>query len=320
MNAPISIPPQQQVVDELDWRDPTLWPDVNKLVTEDDTPVDNPYSEKQMRLLTDPLYSSWPGPGEGLPFRVLANVGLYQTDKEPLVPDVMLGLGVRTPEQLMVKGHRAWFIWIVGRKPDLVLEIVSNQKGGEDTTKLAEYETIGIPYYVIYDPGNQFLGNGELRAFVLHARKYVPVDPRWLPDIGLGLVMWEGLFEDHPQRWLRWCDEKGIVIPTGLERARQAEQTQKAAEQAQKAAEQAQKAAEQAQKAAEQSQKAAEERAEQLAAKLRELGHDARVDDSQIQHHLQGALIDRLALVKAQVLGQRQHAVRSRAAPRRRVA
>jgi Uma2 family endonuclease len=251
MNAPISIPPRT-ADDELDWRDPTLWPEVNKLVTEDDTPVDNPYSEKQMRLLTEPLYSSWPGPGGGVPFRVLANVGLYQTEKNPLVPDVMLGMGVSTPEQLMVKGHRAWFIWIVGKTPDLALEIVSNKEGGEDTNKMAEYATIGIPYYVIHDPAN-ILGSGVLRAFALHARKYVLIDPRWLADIGLGLVIWQGVFEDSEQRWLRWCDEKGVVIPTGLERA---------------------KAAEQRVDTAEQRADTAEQRAEQLAAKLRELGHD----------------------------------------------
>ena len=35
---------------------------VENLVTEDDTPVDNLLSEKQQRLLTEPLYSSWTPP------------------------------------------------------------------------------------------------------------------------------------------------------------------------------------------------------------------------------------------------------------------
>ena len=39
--------------------------DIESLVTEDDTPVDNMPSEKQQRLLTEPLYSSWAGPGAG---------------------------------------------------------------------------------------------------------------------------------------------------------------------------------------------------------------------------------------------------------------
>jgi hypothetical protein len=33
-------------------------PAVDHLVTEDDTPVDSFFSEKQLRLLTEPLYSS----------------------------------------------------------------------------------------------------------------------------------------------------------------------------------------------------------------------------------------------------------------------
>lgn len=35
-------------------------PDTSGLITEDDTPVDSLPSEKQQRLLTEPLYSSWP--------------------------------------------------------------------------------------------------------------------------------------------------------------------------------------------------------------------------------------------------------------------
>ena len=38
-----------------------LLPDVSHLVTEDDEPLDNLPSEKQQRLLTETLYSSWNG-------------------------------------------------------------------------------------------------------------------------------------------------------------------------------------------------------------------------------------------------------------------
>ena len=38
-------------------------PDVSHLVTEDDTPVDNLFSERQMALLRETLYTSWAGPG-----------------------------------------------------------------------------------------------------------------------------------------------------------------------------------------------------------------------------------------------------------------
>ncbi|MGE3538813.1 MAG: hypothetical protein AB7N91_15445 [Candidatus Tectimicrobiota bacterium] len=46
-------------------------------MTEDDTPVDTIYAEKQQRLLTGSLYASWRGPGAGGSFIALANVGLF---------------------------------------------------------------------------------------------------------------------------------------------------------------------------------------------------------------------------------------------------
>ena len=52
---------------------------VEQLVTEDDTPVDNMFSETQQRLLTGSLKESWDGPGEGRPFVIAANVGVFRT-------------------------------------------------------------------------------------------------------------------------------------------------------------------------------------------------------------------------------------------------
>ena len=78
-------------------------PNIDHLITEDDTPVDNIFSEKQQRLLTEPLFSSWEGPGEGRSFLALANVGLFHDVHEPpLVPDVMLSLDVRSPGDLSI--------------------------------------------------------------------------------------------------------------------------------------------------------------------------------------------------------------------------
>lgn len=66
--------------------------DISHLVIEDDTPVDNFQSEKQQRLLVEPLYSSKALP---MPFLAAANVGLfYKLKGEPIVPDVLLSLGV----------------------------------------------------------------------------------------------------------------------------------------------------------------------------------------------------------------------------------
>ena len=42
--------------------------DYDRLITSDDTPVESHYAEKQMRLLTGPLYECWTGPGENRPY------------------------------------------------------------------------------------------------------------------------------------------------------------------------------------------------------------------------------------------------------------
>jgi hypothetical protein len=70
-------------------------PDIQGLITEDDTPVDNLPSEKQQRLLTEPLYSAWAGPGEGRTFLAAANVGIFYQARHPaIVPDMFLSLDV----------------------------------------------------------------------------------------------------------------------------------------------------------------------------------------------------------------------------------
>ena len=89
MNSPSSPLP-----DSIDDYPEDFWPDVDDLVTEDDTPADNIFSEKQQRLLTEPLYSS----GLDRPFAAMANVGLfYQTHHPALVRDMLLSLGVEIP-------------------------------------------------------------------------------------------------------------------------------------------------------------------------------------------------------------------------------
>jgi Uma2 family endonuclease len=193
-------------------------PCLDRIVTEDDTPVDNMFSEKQQRLLTEPLYSSWDA---GRPFLATANVGLfYAVRQPPLVPDVLLSLDVEAPEEFVAKEHRSYFVWEFGKAPEAVVEIVSNTEGGETTDKMLKYAQIGIVYYAVYDPAGE-VQSEPLRVFVLREKSYVPCSPEWLPALGLGLTLWRGPFENCDAVWLRWCDRQGRVIPTGAERAEQ---------------------------------------------------------------------------------------------------
>jgi Uma2 family endonuclease len=230
-------------------------PDESALVTEDDTPVDNIFTEKQERLLTEPLYASWSGPppgedGQPRPFAALANVGLFWSpDESPVVPDVMLSLDVRLSSDFSEKKNRSYFIWRLGKPPDVVIEVVSNREGGELGERMRRYRRIRVAYYVVYDPEHE-LGKETLRTFELRGDLYVAIERPWFESVGLGLVEQEGEFENVRATWLRWCTRDGQVIPTGAERA--------SAERARA--------------------EAAEARAKRLAEKMRALGIDPNGD------------------------------------------
>jgi Uma2 family endonuclease len=227
---------------------------VAELITEDDTPVDSLFSEKQQRLLVHTLYTGWtPPPDEEHPqggrvFWSAANVGLFPVVKNPaIVPDVFLSLDVAAPDWPKV---RSYFFWEFGKGPDVVIEIVSNTNGGELGGKKSDYKRLRVPYYVVFDP-QLWLKQDVLQVFGFQGGKYERLDDAWLPEIGLGLTLWHGIFELKEDTYLRWCDREGKLLPTGQERAeREAPHAAKEAEARQKA----------------------EQRVARLAAKLRERG------------------------------------------------
>ncbi|MEI2578757.1 Uma2 family endonuclease [Scytonema sp. PRP1] len=193
-------------------------PDANQLITEDDTPVDNFASEKQQRLLVSSLYSSL----QNQTFLAAANVSIYYTDlKPPIVPDVFLSLDAQVPENWWEKQNRCYMVWRFGKPPEVAIEIVSNKEGDELGKKLGIYEHMRVSYYIVYDPTHQ-LGQ-VLRVYELRGRRYFETTETWLEQVGLGLTLWQGEFEGREDVWLRWCYQDGVVIPTGDERASQAE-------------------------------------------------------------------------------------------------
>jgi Uma2 family endonuclease len=201
---------------------------VKNLVTEDDEPVGNIYSEKEQRLLTEPLYSSWtPQPNEEHPesprkFLAAANVGVFfSVHQPPLVPDMFLSLDVEVHEDWYAKEHRSYFVWEFDKVPDVVVEVVSNRVGKELDEKLRRYAKMGVPYYVVFDPLCQ-ISDEMLRVYELgFGKRYRLRKDFALPDVVLSLALWEGEFEGKHATWLRWCDAEGNLIPTGKERANQ---------------------------------------------------------------------------------------------------
>jgi len=244
----IVTPPGEDVDDDV-----IVGPDISHLITEDDTPVDNIFSERQMALLRASLYDSWPGPGDGRPFVAMANVGLFtMAEQTVLVPDLLVSLDVRAPDNPFPKINRSYFVWNYGKPPDVVVEIVSNNKGGELGNKLLAYARMGVAYYVVYDPEGH-ISDAPLRIFTRQGMSFVETTDHWLHGIGLGLILWEGDYEDVSGVWLRWCNQDGSLLHTGQENA--AIERSRADEASQRAEQ-------------------AHERAEKLAAKLRALGID----------------------------------------------
>ncbi|NJL01010.1 MAG: Uma2 family endonuclease [Spirulinaceae cyanobacterium RM2_2_10] len=204
--------------EQLAIADEVMVPDASQLITEDDTPVDNWASEKQQRLLTSCLYSNLPTQTSQT-FIAAANVGIYHTVNQPaIVPDVFLSFGVQVPADWWQKQNRCYLVWNFGKPPELVLEIVSNRVGGELTDKFDDYQQMRVSYYAVYDPNLQ-LGDRPLRLFELRGAQYEELPGFWLPQINLGLTLWQGELEGRQDTWLRWCDAAGRVLPTGDEQA-----------------------------------------------------------------------------------------------------
>jgi len=223
-----------------------LAPDLSHLITEDDKPVDNRYSERQFTLLSLPLFDSWE---QGKPFEALTDVGLFYTPSNDsvIVPDFLLSLGVEPRQVSEAKEDRSYFVWLYGKPPNLVVEIVSNREGGELDRKMETYERIGVPYYAVHDPFRH-LGKRELRLFKLEGGKYVEMaDPTKMPELGLGFTLWEGSFLDVEARWLRFVDGNGDLLLTGSEKSRL--ESSRADQEAQRANQEAQRADQEAQRA-----------------------------------------------------------------------
>jgi len=243
--------------------------DYDQFVVEDGKPVDNVFSEKQMRLLVETLYTSWDHPQ----FAALANVGIfYATKQPPIVPDVMVSLDTALNPGTFEKKDLSYFVWDHGKPPEIAIEIVSNREGGEDTDKKAKYAQIGVAYYVIYDP-DAWLSKRVLRSYERHVTTFVDrVDSTWLPGLGLGLTLWSGHYEKTEGVWLRWIDEDRNLLPTGVEAAEksrlEADKSLLEAEQSRLEAERLRLEAERLRLEAEQSLA----RSERLEAQLRALG------------------------------------------------
>ena len=123
----------------------------------------------------------------------------------------------------------SYVTWQEGVNPFIVVELLSPSTEKEDLgktlraidkppTKWEVYERIlRIPYYVVFN-GN----TNKLQVFQITGNTYQEIslsDQKiWLPEINLGLGLWEGTYQGLTRQWLRWYDQDGNWLSTSVER------------------------------------------------------------------------------------------------------
>lgn len=99
-----------------------------------------------------------------------------------------------------------------------VLEVETKE---EPPRKWEVYEQIlRVPFYAVFSRYTN-----KLRVFELKGGHYqeleLPESRVWIPDLSLGLGLWQGEFQGIDRLWLRWYDVDGNWILTEAEQQRQ---------------------------------------------------------------------------------------------------
>jgi Uma2 family endonuclease len=92
-------------------------------------------------------------------------------------------------------------------------------------SKFEVYEKIlKVPHYIVFNKRGSILRYFQLIGDAYQEQEVATDNPRiWIADLGVGLALWQGIFEGMPKTWLRWCDANGTVLLTDTETALQGE-------------------------------------------------------------------------------------------------
>jgi Uma2 family endonuclease len=201
-----SVAPPQSVYDVPDWVI-AGWPTEDELAVEDDKPVESTKHSEQADLLVQLAKTVT---GDRPDNCIATDLAIYyHPDESPVVPDLMVVLGVEPKED-----RGSYATWEEGKGPVVVVELLSRSNQNKDrTTNYEIYEQrLQVPEYFWFDP----LNPSELRGFRLREGRYEDITPDeqgrlWSDE----LKVWLGVHE----RWLRLYDSAGHLILTGKEEA-----------------------------------------------------------------------------------------------------
>ncbi|MBG1266050.1 Uma2 family endonuclease [Nostoc sp. WHI] len=263
----------------LEYNLPRYLPSAEELPDSDETPVDNELQELIPGLLKAILLILW---AERMDWLFAIDMGIYyHPDKPPIVPDGFLSLGVERfyDEEL----RPSYVLWDENVVPIFVLEVVSQNYRKEYTTKLDEYEALGVLYYVIYSSRRRRKPHLEVHKLVNGKYELQQGNPVWLPEISLGIGCERGNYCGVTREWMYWYDEEGQRYLTPAEQIKQA--TQRAQQEAQRAQQEVQRAQQEAQRAQQEAQRAQQEaqRAQQEAQRAQQEAQRAQQEAQRAQ-------------------------------------
>jgi hypothetical protein len=214
---------------------------MTELLWELEEGVDSFFSAQQKRLLIEPLYSSKAMP---VPFLAANTIAAYRApDLLPVVTDVLLELRGQKPD-MQAGGVGPYIPWQLQGDVSVCIKIVQSQHGDELAVSersrqrgvVHSYLDLSvqnqISFYAVLDVFGDLreaMGGALLRVWATGAQQAQEITPEaglrqsgdwvWLEEVGLGLALWSGQFENVSGLWLRWCDRSGQVIATGAEEA-----------------------------------------------------------------------------------------------------
>jgi Uma2 family endonuclease len=202
-------------------------PDHTQLPETDGSIVQNYQEHPQAMLLTDtirPVLDRLYSDGQ---YAIGQDSGIYWRLTDPVLagckaPDWFLIPDV--PPHLDGRVRRSYVLWQELVRPVLLIEFVSGDGSEErDTTpwagKFWVYErSIQADYYAIYE-----VDPGRVELYQLVKRRYQRVPPNRhdrvpIEVLGVELGIWQGRYLNLELPWLRFWDERGMLLPTGEER------------------------------------------------------------------------------------------------------
>ncbi|HEX3555159.1 MAG TPA: Uma2 family endonuclease [Thermoanaerobaculia bacterium] len=207
-----------------------------ELVTDDGEPLESNWHVDQITLLKESIKQLMKGRGRGDYF-VGGNMFVYYSIEQARQVKVDVDAGIndrrhyRGPDVFYVGGverrkREFWVVWEEGyRYPEVIVELLSPSTAKIDrTVKKDLYAgTFRTPEYFYYDPDKV-----KLDGFRLAGQSYRPIVPnaqgRLVSErLGVELGLWQGVYQENPDTWVRLFHPDGRLVPSADERAAAAE-------------------------------------------------------------------------------------------------